>query len=149
MSNNSVSKGKILIVEDDDDLRSGLTHRLQAVGYEIVHAEDGLRAISVARRERPDVVLLDLGLPAGNGLLVLERYAKLPDLSAIPVVVLTGRDPVTAEPATRKFNVAAFLQKPAENKDLLDAIESALRGEITLPDTPAAPVTLAPASRFL
>jgi DNA-binding NarL/FixJ family response regulator len=86
----------------------------------------------------PDVVLLDLGLPAGNGLIVLERYANLPELSAIPVVVLTGRDPRTAEPATRKFHVAAFLQKPVDNKDLVEAIERALRGETTRPHTPPA-----------
>ena len=148
MSTESMSKAKVLIVEDDDDLRGGLTRRLQASGYEIVHAEDGMRAISVARHEHPDVVLLDLGLPAGNGLMVLERYAKLPDLSAIPVVVLTGRDPLTAEPATRKFNVAAFLQKPADNKVLIEAIERALRGETTLPDPPAAAPAPAPAPSF-
>jgi DNA-binding response OmpR family regulator len=124
-----VSKAKILIVEDDDDLRRGLTLRLKAAGYEIAHAQDGVSAISKARQEHPDVVLLDLGLPAGDGLTVLERYDNLPDLCGIPVVVLTGRDPRVAEPATRKFNVAAFLQKPADNRDLLDAIERALTGE--------------------
>jgi DNA-binding response OmpR family regulator len=138
MSNNSTSKAKVLIVEDDDDMRRGLTWRLQACGYEIVHAPDGVAAISVARHERPDVVLLDLGLPAGNGLIVLERYANLPELSAIPVVVLTGRDPRTAEPATRKFHVAAFLQKPVDNKELIEAIERALHGETTPPRTPPA-----------
>ena len=148
MSNNSMSKAKVLIVEDDDDLRRGLTRRLQHSGYAVVTAQDGVTAISMARSERPDVVLLDLGLPAGDGLTVLERYANLPELSAIPVVVLTGRDPLTAEPATRKFNVAAFLQKPADNKDLLEAIERALRGETTLPDTPAAPSALPPVPRF-
>jgi DNA-binding response OmpR family regulator len=139
VNNKSISKAKVLIVEDDDDLRRGLTWRLHASGYEIVQATDGVAAISVARHERPDVVLLDLGLPAGDGLVVLERYANLPDLSTIPVVVLTGRDPRIAEPATRKFHVAAFLQKPADNKDLVEAIERALRGETTLPDAPDAP----------
>lgn len=148
MSNISTSKVKVLIVEDDDDLRRGLTRRLQESGYEIAQAQDGVSAISVARNERPDVVLLDLGLPAGDGLKVLERYADLPDLSAIPVVVLTGRDPRTAEPATRKFQVAAFLQKPVDNKDLVEAIERAVGGETTLPDTPAAAEAFAPGARF-
>ncbi len=139
MNNSSTSKAKVLIVEDDEDLRHGMTRRLQASGYAVVNAEDGVGAISVARHERPDVVLLDLGLPGGDGLAVLERYANLPDLSAIPVVVLTGRDPRTAEPATRKFGVAAFLQKPVDNKDLVEAIERALCGETTPPDAPDAP----------
>ena len=139
MSNKSISKAKVLIVEDDDDLRRGLTWRLHASGYEIVQATDGVAAISVARHERPDVVLLDLGLPAGSGLIVLERYANLPDLSTIPVVVLTGRDPRIAEPATRKFHVAAFLQKPADNKDLVEAIERALRTQTARGRRPLTP----------
>jgi len=138
MSNTNTTKAKVLIVEDDDDLRRGLTWRLHASGYEVVQATDGVAAISVAKHERPDVVLLDLGLPAGDGLKVLQRYANLPELSAIPVVVLTGRDPRTAEPATRKFHVAGFLQKPVDNKDLVEAIERALRDETILPHTPFA-----------
>ena len=138
MSDSSTSNAKVLIVEDDDDLRRGLTFRLQESGYTVVHAPDGVAAISVARRECPDVVVLDLGLPAGNGLMVLERYANLPDLGAIPVVVLTGRDPRTAEPATRKFHVAAFLQKPVDNKELVETIERALHGETAPPRTPPA-----------
>ncbi len=137
-----MSKAKVLIVEDDDDLRRGLTLRLHANGYEIVQAQDGIAAISVARHERPDLVLLDLGLPGGDGITVLERYANLPALSGIPVVVLTGRDPRTAEPAARMFHVAAFLQKPADNKDLIEAIETALRGETT-PPAMADPAALA------
>jgi len=144
MNISSTSKPKVLIVEDDDDLRHGMTRRLQASGYAVVNAEDGVGAISVARNERPDVVLLDLGLPAGDGITVLERYAALPELSAIPVVVLTGRDPRTAEPATRKFDVAAFLQKPVDNKELLEAIEHALGGETTPPDAADAPEADAP-----
>ena len=144
MSNDSMSTAKVLIVEDDDDLRHGLTRRLQTSGYEVVNAPDGVAAVSVARHELPDVVLLDLGLPAGDGLKVLERYANLPELSAIPVVVLTGRDPRTAEPATRKFHVAAFLQKPVDNKDLVEAIERALGRQTAPPDGPDADATDAP-----
>lgn len=134
-----MSNGKILIVEDDDDLRRGLTLRLKATGYDVVGARDGVEAISMARREKPDVVLLDLGLPGGDGITVLERYANLTALSGIPVVVLTGRDPLVAEPATRPFHVAAFLQKPADNKDLIEAIEAALRGEHMVPHATESP----------
>lgn len=117
---------KILIVEDDRDLRRALTIRLKASGYDVVTAEDGVFAVSVARNERPDLVLLDLGLPAGDGLTVLERYAKLSDVSSIPVVVLTGRDPRLAEPAVRAYNVAGFLRKPVDNDVLLETIRQAL-----------------------
>ena len=70
-----MKKSKILVVEDDDDLRQGLTLRLKASGYDVVLACDGLAAVSVARTERPDLILLDIGLPGGNGLTVLQRYS--------------------------------------------------------------------------
>ena len=121
---------KILIVEDDRDLRRALTIRLRATGYDVVTAEDGLYAVSVARKEHPDLVLLDLGLPGGDGLTVLERYQNLSDLCAIPVVVLTGRDPRVAEPAARAYGVAGFLRKPVDNEVLLDTIRDALNSTV-------------------
>jgi two-component system KDP operon response regulator KdpE len=123
-----MNKAKVLIVEDDDDLRQGLTLRLRASGYGVILAEDGVAAVSVAVRERPDVVLLDLGLPGGDGVTVLERYAKLPEIWSIPVVVLTGRDPGTARRDIENYLVAAFLQKPVDNDELLVAIDMALAG---------------------
>jgi DNA-binding response OmpR family regulator len=124
-----MTKRKILIVEDDDDLRQGLARRLTASGYDVALAADGLAAVSAARTERPDLVLLDIGLPGGNGLTVLHRYSDSAALMFTPVVVLTGRDPMAIEGAVRKFGVAGFLTKPADNDELLLVIERALRGE--------------------
>lgn len=117
---------KILIVEDDRDLRRALTIRLKANGYDVVTAEDGMYAVSTARKEHPDLVLLDIGLPAGDGFTVLERYSNLSDLCDIPVVVLTGRDPKVTEPAVRAHYVAGFLRKPVNNDVLLNTISDAL-----------------------
>ncbi|MGV8966908.1 MAG: response regulator [Cellulomonas sp.] len=128
------TNAKVLVVEDDDDLRRGLMLRLRTYGYDVVAAQDGVSAVSIARNELPDLVLLDIGLPGGDGFTVLERYANLPALCATPVVVLTGRDPRTTEPAIRKFNVAAFLRKPVDNDVLAKTITLALRGE-TVPTT--------------
>ncbi|MDQ1423257.1 MAG: hypothetical protein QOD72_755, partial [Acidimicrobiaceae bacterium] len=111
---------KILLVEDDQDLLRGLGRRLRSWGYDVVFASDGMTAVSVARTEHPDLVLLDLGLPAGDGFVVLERYAKLPALCTIPVIVLTGRDRRTCELTARRLGVAGFLTKPNDNDVLLD-----------------------------
>ena len=62
---------KILIVDDDPDLRQALRLRLRANHYETVHAVDGYSAISQAYKERPNLIILDLGLPAGDGFVVL------------------------------------------------------------------------------
>ncbi len=121
---------KVLIVEDDDDLRSGLRLRLGSLGYEVVEASDGYFAIEIARKELPDVVLLDIGLPGGDGISVLQRYSQMPQLSGIPVVVLTGRDPFVTEPAVRRFNVSAFLRKPADNDELAKALAAAVAADV-------------------
>lgn len=123
------TRAKVLVVEDDDDLRRGLSLRLKTIGYDVINAQDGLAAVSVAAQEHPDLVLLDIGLPLGDGISVLEHYANYPALRSIPVVVLSGRDARVTEPAIRKFHVAAFLRKPADNSDLAEAILRALRGE--------------------
>jgi CheY-like chemotaxis protein len=119
-------KKTVLIVEDDDDLRRGLGLRVRSFGYDVAEAADGYGAITVAREVRPDVVLLDIGLPAGDGITVLERYSQLMQLAAIPVVVLTGRDPFVTEPLLRGHHVTAFLRKPAANDDLRAALAAAL-----------------------
>ena len=117
---------KILIVEDDRDLQRALAIRLHASGYHVVTAEDGISAIATARKEKPDLVLLDLGLPAGNGFTVLESFSKMPGLWDTPVVVLTGRDPSVAEPQARQYGISAFMRKPVDNDVLLATIAESL-----------------------
>jgi DNA-binding response OmpR family regulator len=124
-------KGKtILIVDDDRDLLLGLTPRLKANGYGVIFAMDGISAIGVARKETPDLVILDLGLPAGDGFVVLERMRSLPDLVDIPVIVLSAWNPTANEKCALDAGAVAFFQKPADNHDFLAAIRHAL-GETT------------------
>ncbi len=131
---------KVLIVEDDNDLRRGLGLRIKALGYDVAEAFDGYSAVAVARDTLPDVVLLDIGLPGGDGISVLERYAQMMQLSSIPVVVLTGRDPFVTEPLVRRYNVSAFLRKPADNDDLARALAEAVAdGTDAEPSTTPAP----------
>ena len=117
---------KVLIVEDDLDLLRGLNVRLRANGYSVVAATDGISAISVARKEEPDVIILDLGLPAGDGFSVMERLKSLIPLAHIPVIVITGRDPLGNLERALTAGAQAFLQKPVDNDVLLEAIRKAL-----------------------
>ena len=108
-----MAKQKILIVDDDPDLRQALRVRLRASHYETVNAADGYSAIAQAYKERPDLIILDLGLPAGDGFVVLDRLQRDDKLSTIPVVVLTAQDPQSSEGRALGLGAAAFFQKPA------------------------------------
>jgi DNA-binding response OmpR family regulator len=127
-----VSDKKILIIDDDQHLLLGLTARLKANGYRVMTSMDAVSAISVARRALPDLVILDLGLPAGDGFLVLERMRGLPDLVSIPVIVLSARDPAQNKQRALDDGAVAFFQKPPENHEFLAAIRQALGETVAL-----------------
>jgi len=116
-----------MIVDDDPDLRMALKLRLRANHFETVSACDGYSAIALAQKERPNLIILDLGLPAGDGYIVLKRLQESDALSSIPVIVLTARDPQGNEQRSLEGGAAAFFQKPADNNELLDVIRSSLR----------------------
>ncbi len=116
---------KVLIVEDAQDLVRGMTIRLRQHGFTCFVAPDGVSVVPLARRERPDVILLDLGLPAGDGFVVLERLQSIASLAAIPVIVLTARDPESSRPRAMQAGAAAFLRKPVPPDLLLDVLRFA------------------------
>jgi two-component system KDP operon response regulator KdpE len=126
-----MNRPKILVVDDDPDLRLALNVRLRANNYEIVNAGDGFSALALAQKEHPNLIILDLGLPAGDGFLVLKNLKKFPSLSLIPVIVLTARDPQANEERTLNCGAVAFFQKPADNSELLSVIQMSLEAVST------------------
>ena len=123
----NVSRAKIMIVDDDPELRMALKMRLRANQYETVSACDGYSAIALAQKERPNLIILDLGLPAGNGYSVLKRLQESDALSSIPVIVLTARDPLGNESRRLDAGATAFFQKPVDNNELLEVIRVSLQ----------------------
>jgi DNA-binding response OmpR family regulator len=119
---------KILIVEDDLELLRGLSRRLKANGYNTVVATDGVTAVSVALKELPDVILLDIGLPAGDGFTVMERLKSHDKLRRVPIIVITARDPLTTRNRALSAGAQAFLLKPVDNDRLLATIQKASGG---------------------
>lgn len=124
-----MKRPKILIVDDDPDLRRAMKICLRANHYDTVQASDGYSAIAMAQKERPSLIILDLGLPAGDGFAVLKRLQDADTLSSIPVIVLTARGPQFNEQRALRAGAAAFFQKPADNRELLDVIRT------TVPNT--------------
>ena len=121
-----MSNKKILIVEDDGDVRLGLHVRLKANHYDAFFAGDALSAMAEARKHEPDLILLDLGLPAGDGFVVMDRLKTVPALAIIPIVVVSGRSGVANRERALQAGAKAFLEKPVDNAELLAVIRQAL-----------------------
>ena len=121
-----MNKNKILIVEDDQDMVRAMGVRLKAQGYHLAVARDAISAISSARKENPDLIILDIGLPGGDGFQVMDRLRALPELMLVPVIVVSARDPKTNESHALQAGAFAYFQKPYEPAELHQAIQKAL-----------------------
>lgn len=121
-----MDKKKILIVDDEKDILETLSARLKANGYDVTVALDGVRAVSVAQAEKPDLILLDIGLPAGDGYSVMERISFITPLAMTPIIVITALDPVANRQRVLQAGAKAFFLKPVDTDKLLDAIKKAL-----------------------
>jgi DNA-binding response OmpR family regulator len=117
---------KILIVEDDTDVRLGYHVLLKANHYDTVFASDALSAVSGARKHLPDLIILDLGLPAGDGFIVLDRFRADAHLSVIPVIVVSARDLQGNKEHALNAGARAYLQKPWDDNELLAIINQLL-----------------------
>ena len=121
-----MSQADILVVDDDPDERQALQVRLKANGYDVHYAANGAGAISEARKHRPDLIVLDLGIPDGDGFVILDILKSNFSLSSVPVLVLSGRDRGANEERVLNAGARAFLQKPVENDEFLAVIRHTL-----------------------
>jgi DNA-binding response OmpR family regulator len=117
---------KILIVEDDPKIAFGLCVRLKANGYITWVAEDAITALRLTLSHKPDLIVLDISLPAGNGLTLAERLCELPEACETPIIIATGSaDPRLSEKAL-EIGAVALLRKPYHADTLLMAARQAL-----------------------
>ena len=126
-TNNAEPMKKILIVEDDQNIANALAIRLKSAGYEVTVAADALTGVVAARRIQPDLAVLDISLPAGNGFTVAEKIRELV-ATATPIIFLTA----SKQPGLRQEAQglgAAFFEKPYDADELLAAIRYAF-GEL-------------------
>ncbi|MEE9146726.1 MAG: response regulator [Candidatus Tectomicrobia bacterium] len=117
---------KILIVEDDKRIVMALNIRLRAQGYEVCAAYDAMLAMTLAMEHRPDLVLLDISMPGGDGFLVAERLQNSVVTSGVPIIFLTALKQEGLREKAMELGAEAFFEKPFESDELLAAIEAAL-----------------------
>ena len=116
----------VLLVDDDDTFLLAIGVRLKSMGYSVCTAKDAVNAISAVRKNNPDIVILDVSLPAGDGFLVAERLRNLSGSAATPIVFVTASLKAHLRERAMKLGAVEFLQKPFSAMTLADAIESAL-----------------------
>jgi DNA-binding response OmpR family regulator len=117
-----MSNKKILVVEDDADVRLGFNVLLKAHHYDTFFAADGLTALRELRKHQPDLIILDLGLPLGDGFVVLERLRANTYFALVPVVVVSARDLRGNKERALKAGARAFVHKPWNDDELLGII---------------------------
>ena len=125
-------KAKILLVDDDIDFVESTKIVLESKPYEVIVAYEGDEALRKAREENPDLVLLDIIMPVKDGFTAAEQFKKDPQLSKIPVIMLTSyssRKGETSIPVSRGLELEAedYVEKPISPEELLNKVEQYLK----------------------
>jgi DNA-binding response OmpR family regulator len=125
-----MAKGKILVVDDEQDMAKALKVRLKANGYHVVLASDSVQAFVMAGKERPDLIILDIMIPGGGGFVVAERLKQSQTTHHIPIIFLTGIP--GGEEKAHQLGASGYVMKPYHPDELMETIHRALergRGE--------------------
>lgn len=117
----------LLLVDDEPDILTITILRLKKFGYVVETAMDGEEALEKMQERRPDLVLLDVGIPKINGYEVCRRMRALPDLQSVPVVIYTAEAELVAE-KTHECGANDYLLKPFETSLLLDKVRHYIGG---------------------
>ena len=117
---------RILIVDDEPDMRLAVRNVLKLRGYEISEAGDGPSALAMVAESRPDLVLLDIRLPGMDGIEVLEGLKKID--GTLPVIMITGYGHIQSAVDVMKLGASEYLQKPFENAQLVETVKKFVQG---------------------
>src|SRR5207237_7237588 len=129
----------VVVVEDEPAIRRGITDALQATGYRVTEAADGVKGLEESVRLGVDLVLLDLLLPKRDGLEVLAEVRKV--RPTLPVIILTARGTEDDRVRGLKMGADDYVVKPFSARELLARVEAVLRRSLGRPpDVPLAPL---------
>ncbi len=122
-----MDKEKILLIEDEQDISDLVTINLEAAGYSVVDVYDGLEGFLAAEREKPDLIVLDIMLPGMNGLDVCRKLKNHPDLSRIPIIMISAKSEELDVVLGLELGADDYVTKPFSPKVLLSRVKAVLR----------------------
>lgn len=125
---------KIAVIEDDADLYALLEYNLEKEGYAVVGAQTGKGALEFLRRERPDLIILDIMLPDADGLEICRRCRAHPELAAVPIIFLTARGSEVDRILGLELGANDYIVKPFFVRELIARVKLQFRGQ---PQPPA------------
>lgn len=117
---------KILVIDDSRVIRMRVRDMLPQGNFEVVEAQDGVEGMDAIRSQRPNLIMLDFLLPRMSGWEVFQEIQANPDLQHIPLVLMSGRKEEVTEKMSEPFEYFEFIQKPFEQKELIEAIKAAM-----------------------
>jgi len=134
-----MSAKKILVVDDNAVVVKTLQMQLTKAGFSVVVATDGSEAISAVRKEKPDLIVLDISFPpdvsggggiAWDGFLIMQWLRRLDEAKTTPIIIITGEDPAKYRPQALKLGATAFFAKPVVVAELVEVVNKALAGTL-------------------
>lgn len=117
---------KILVIDDSNVIRNMVRDMLPKGNFEVLEAKDGVQGLNLIRQERPNLIMLDFLLPRLSGWEVFQQIQIQPELQSIPLVLMSGRKEEVTEKLQEPFEYFEFVQKPFDQKELIDAIKTAM-----------------------
>ncbi len=116
----------VLVADDDEDIRTLVSLRLERSGYEVVAARDGEEALRLARERHPDLAVLDVGMPRLTGYEVTERLRENEGTRSLPVILLTARAQESDRERGYQAGADAYIKKPFSPQELRDSVRAVL-----------------------
>ncbi len=136
MNTEPVAVKKILVVDDNEIILKTISLKLQGAGYKVITALDGSEGVAAARKESPDLILLDITFPPDvggvewDGFRIMEWFHRLEMIKKIPVIIITGSEDTKSKQRAVAGGAVAFFHKPIDHDDLLKVIRATLGAAI-------------------
>ncbi len=127
LKNMEREKKLILVVDDEENIRELLVFNLQKEGYDTIEAEDGLTAVDMALKEKPDLILLDVMLPKLDGISVCKKIRYAYNISSIPILMLSAKDTEADKIVGLEMGADDYITKPIQIRELMARIKANLR----------------------